>query len=402
MIMSWKEGNDRLEHLIDTIKLRPFPIIEFKNGSVYMFRTMGKDARLIRGDEFDRINIDEAGYMRDEMALKTLRGRLRGKRPDGSHRMARMDNTCSPVAAEWLKKRFYRGKRGHRLASLDNYYSIRTKTYDNIHLTDKQIELMEAEYPPSLIAVELGAEFPDYGIGMFPQSHVTACTDVALNDFVNAAVRRDGNPKKGFVLEEDPRQGILKYEVPRVSGHRYVMAGDPGVDNPPRRNAPVVVVLDVTERPHKLVYFDWVVGNGSYFPFLDSFKYAIRKYQPTLKGLDATGTQKAIDELAFEQRDIQVDKIHFGRDKSAILNDLSFAITGHTIKVPMIKGMNSQLLNYSRDREKDKKFAQDIVMALGMAAFLSRYAPEDNDNSRKPKKNNYRNRRARTSGRRRR
>jgi hypothetical protein len=146
-----------------------------------------------------------------------------------------------------------------------------------------------------------------------------------------------------------------------------------------------------------MVYFDWCQGNGSYFPFLDSYKYAIRKYQPTLKGLDATGTQKALDELAFESRGIQVDKIHFGRDKSAILNDLNFAITSHKLELPMIKGMNNQLLSYSREREKDKRFAQDIVMALGMAVFLSRYAPEEAVSQHRIRKNNYRNRASRTT-----
>jgi hypothetical protein len=398
MIMSWLDGNPKLEHLIDDIKLRPFPIIKYKNSSMYMFRTMGKEARLIRGEEYDRINIDEAGYMFDDIALKVLRGRLRGKRPDGSHRMARMDVVGSPTATDWYVKRFDRGTAGNRSADLNNYFSMRTTTYDNTHLTKQQIALMEAEYPPSMIRVELGGEFPDFGMTMFPKSHVQAITDIYLNDLANEGTRTDsGAAKRGYVLEEDPRQGIMKFELPRESGHRYVLAGDPGVDNPPRRNTAVNVVLDVTERPHKLVYFDWVQGNGSYFPFLDSYNYALKKYQPTIKGLDATGTQKALDELAFESKGIQLDKIHFGRDKAAILNDLTFAITGHAIRIPMIKGMNNQLLSYSRERERDKRFAQDIVMALGMAAHLSRYAPEEGASDHEIKGNNYRDRRQRAS-----
>jgi hypothetical protein len=402
MVSTWMDGNERLEHLVERVKLRPFPIIEFKNGSSYMFRTMGNEARLIRGEEYDRINIDEGGYMMDDIALKVLRGRLRGTRPDGSSRMARLDITTSPTSAEWLIKRFHRGERGHRESDLKNYFSLRTATYDNVHLTKQQVALMEAEYPPSMIDVELGGLFPDFGIGMFPKSHVEACTDIYLNDLINEAVRTDnGKVKQGFVLVEDPRQGIMHYEVARRSGHRYVLAGDPGVDNPPKRNTAVVVALDVTTSPHELVYFDWVRGNGSYFPFLDSYNYAINKYQPTIKGLDATGTQKALDELAFESKGIQLDKIYFGRDKSAILNDLSFTITGHKVKFPMIKGLNNQLLSYSREREKDKRFAQDIVMALGMAAWLSRYAPEEGVSDHEIKKNNYRNRRARVNRKRR-
>lgn len=398
MIMGWLDGNPRLEHLVENVKLRPFPLIEFKIGSFYSFRTMGNEARLIRGEEYDRVNIDEAGYMFDDVALKVLRGRLRGKRPDGSHRMARMDVVGSPTAEEWFMKRFYRGIPTHELADPENYFSMRTTTYDNTHLTEQQIALMEAEYPPSLIDVELGAKFPDFGIGTFPKSHIQACTDVNLNDLMNAGVRTEnGKPKQGYRLEEDPRQGILKFELPRTGGHRYVLAGDPGTDNPPRRNAGVVIVLDVSQKPHTLVYFDWCVGNGSYYPFLDSYKYALNKYQPTIKGLDATGPQKALDELAFESRGIQLDKMHFGRDKSAILNDLTFAITGHTVRFPMIKGLIHQLRSYSRERENDKRFPQDIVMALGMAAHLSRYAPEEGFYEGPIRANNYRNRRSRTT-----
>jgi len=400
MIMTWLDGNDRLSHLVDRTRLRPFPMIEWKNGSSYTFRTMGVDARLIRGEEYDRINIDEGGYMTNDYPLKVLRGRLRGERANGVPRMARLDVTGSPTSADWLQTRFNRGDPNQPSAEMKNYFSLRTTTYDNTHLTKQQIALMEAEYPPSMIDVELGGQFPDFGLSMFPRSHVDAVIDISLNDLINSAVRQaNGKVKRGFRLEEDPRQGILKYEVSRAGGHRYVLAGDPGVDNPPRRNAGVVVVLDVTESPHEMVYFDWVVGNGSYFPFIDSFKYALNKYQPTLKGLDATGTQKAIDELAFESHGIQVDKIHFGRDKSAILNDLSFAVTGHKLKLPFIKGMKDQLLSYSHERERDKRFPQDIVMALGMAAWLSRYAPEEREAGNPPAQNNYINRRAR-SGRR--
>ena len=395
MLMGWLDENPRLEHMVKNVKLRPYPLVEWNNGSVYSFRTMGNDARLIRGEEYDRVNVDEVGYMINDYALRVLRGRLRGVRPDGSPRMARMDVVGSPTSLQWLQERFYRGWPLSNTKDLFNYYSIRTTTYDNTYLTKRQIELMEADYPPNMIDVELGAQFPDFGFGMFPASHIGACTDVYLNDQLNEAVRtNNGKVKKGFTLNEDPRQGIVKFEFPVQKGHRYVLAGDPGVDNPPRRNAPVVGVMDVSTEPHSLVYFDWVFGNGSYMPFIDSFKYAINKYRPVLKGLDATGPQKALDELAFENHGIAVDKMHFGTDKSAILNDLSFSITGHKVRFPMVKGIHEQMVNYSR--EKDKKLAQDIVMMLGMLSHLSRYAPESAYEEGANAANNYRSRRQRS------
>ena len=103
MAMNWIEGNPRLEHLIDNIVLRPYPIIKFKNFSEYEFRTSGNDARYIRGSEYDRINFDEAGLDYLGLIIKVLRGRLRGVRPDGTDRLARLDVTTSPTDAEWLQ-----------------------------------------------------------------------------------------------------------------------------------------------------------------------------------------------------------------------------------------------------------------------------------------------------------
>jgi hypothetical protein len=64
----------------------------------------------------------------------------------------------------------------------------------------------------------------------------------------------------------------------------YLLASDPGTASPPKRNSPVVMVWDVTEKPYELVYFHWVSGNGSYIPWLNSMKYALEKYNPHLRG----------------------------------------------------------------------------------------------------------------------
>lgn len=109
MVMSWAEDNPKIEHLIEDVTLRPFPVITFKNYSEYEFRTAGTDARFIRGSEYDRINFDEGGLDFIGSIPKVLRGRLRGERPNGIKRMARLDVTTSPTAALWLIERFNKG-----------------------------------------------------------------------------------------------------------------------------------------------------------------------------------------------------------------------------------------------------------------------------------------------------
>ncbi len=397
MVQGWIEANSRLEHLIDNINLRPYPTITFKNRSEWIFRTAGKDARFIRGLEFDRINYDEAGLDQIGEAVKVLRGRLRGNRPDGQNRMIRLDGTTSPTSAPWLEERFNRGWKENAESDLESFLSLRVSTYMNTKLTAQMIHLMEAEYSDDMIDVELKGLFPDYGLSMFPRSHVAACTDQSLNDAAEMAIRPEdgGKSRPGYQVDEHPRYGIVKFEMPYEPTHIYIMAGDPGTDSPPRRNAACVAVMDITEKPARIVYFDWVDGRGSYNPFLFSYKYALAKYRPVLRGMDTTGTQKAIDELAFENVGISVDGINFQRDKEAMLNSLSQAITNHEMRWPAIKGVIRQIQSYSR--ENDKKLAQDIVMTFAQLAFLERHAPEIEPSMGKPAQSNIYNRNQRTT-----
>lgn len=402
MVMAWVEGNARLEHLIEKVSLRPFPVIKFKNFSEYEFRTAGTDARFIRGSEYDRINYDEAGLDYAGISVKVLRGRLRGRRASGEARMSRMDITTSPTDAPWLLERWNRGLKGHQDADLKNYRSLRVATWDNTMLTPEQVEAMKAEYPPDMIDVEMGGMFPDYGLSMFPNSHIQACTDPSLNDAAYLALNpEEGKVLRGYDLGEDPRHGVFKIELPPVPGHIYITAGDPGMDNFPKRNSGVVMAADVTNRPYKLVYFHWVSGKGSYNPFLQSYKYAIERYGPIFKGIDATGTQRGMDEVAFENAGILTDKLAFNTDKAAMLNNLSMDITNHSWQWPRIKGLNYQLGTYTLEADK-KGAAQDIVMTLAQISYLARYIPPEPAVNVTVAKQNLRDRRQRTNIRRRR
>ena len=98
-------------------------------------------------------------------------------------------------------------------------------------------------------------------------------------------------------------------------------------------------------------------------------------YRPVLKGMDTTGPQKAIDELAFENMGLSIDGINFQRDKDAMLNSLSMDVTNHNIKWPVIKGLIKQTSSYSKELEL-KKGDQDIVMMLAQGSFLARFVSE--------------------------
>ncbi len=362
----------RLDHLIEDIVKRPFPLIRFTNGSSWLFRTAGYQATHIRGLEFDRIIFDEAGYEYDEETLKTLRGRLRGERRPGVPRMARLDAATSPTSCPWLRQWFDRGDPSSMEPMLADYASIRSTIYDNTHITAEQIRLMKAGYSDEMIRVELLGQFPDYGDTMFPEKHIIACENRMMNDEMEEALRPEsGGVLPGYQEMVHPRHGVYHFEMPWDPDEEYILAGDPGTGDIPYRNSGCVIVFTAKAKPHKLVYFHWVSGNGSYMPFLDSYKYAIAKYHPRLRGLDATGPQKALDELAFQRLGIETTGLNFGRDKQAMVNSLSLALTNHDISYPFIKGLHLQLSRYIRE---DEKQPNDTVMTMAMIAYLLRHA----------------------------
>jgi hypothetical protein len=402
MVESWRDGNPRLDKFIKNVVLRPYPIIEFTNSSTFEFRTAGQGAKFIRGSEYDRINYDEPQLDPTDEAIRTLRGRLRGRRPDGSVRMARLDCTGTPSYAPWIRERFYKGWRGSEYATAETlkyFWSLRIETYDNTRLTAEQIKLMETDYPPELIDVELRGLFPDYGLSMFPIKHITACTDASLNDEIDAALHpEEGSVLPGYDCVEWPRVGEIKLEFPFDPRRVYVMAGDPGVDNPPKRNSGVVMVYDVTEPPMKqLAYFHWVPGNGSYHPFMQSYKYANTKYRPVRRGIDATGPQKALDELGFQDFGLVLDNLNFGALKDGMLNALLVDTTNHTYRDPRIQGLIKQMSEYRReDDTPSKHIAQDLIMTKAQISWLARGIPEVAHSTGVPTAN-HRDRRQRTS-----
>jgi hypothetical protein len=381
MVDAWAENNPRFKRLIVDRTLRPYPILQFFNHSTYEFRTAGQGAKFIRGHEYDRINYDEGELDPDGEAVKVLRGRLRGSRPDGSPRMARLDVTGTPAQVPWFRERFEKGLPGHPNATaetLKHYLSMRVTTYMNTKLTREQIELMEAEFPAEYARVELGAEFPDYGLSTFPHNHILACIDPSLNDEVTEALYERSQPFAGYSLEEWPHVGTVHMEFPVQPQHVYVIAGDPGMGNPPHRNAGCVMVFDVTTPVSQLAYFEWIAGKGSYHPFMNSYKYAMEKYATVYNSIDVTGTQRALDELGFEDFGLVLDGLSFGGLKDTLINSLSMAFASHTLRLPRIEGLLKQSTEYIRENDTPSaQIAQDLVMTLAQITYCRRFVNAD-------------------------
>jgi hypothetical protein len=370
-----------LQRHIKDMVLRPYPKITFQNGSVIDCRTAGIEGANLRGIERDWINYDECGFdPRLEATRIALTGRLRGNRPNHVPRLNRLTFVTSPTDEPFLRELWDRGAdRDHPRYNPETYLSLRATIYENIYLSEQDILSIQEDLSDEQRRVELLGEFPEGTGEIFPRAQVAKICDPELNNIAQGVKTKDGEENwgsspVGYRILESRYHGVVHYQKPYDPSGLYVLAGDPGAGKPPHRNAGVVVVLRIDVFPHEIYYFDWVDGQGKYAPFLASFRYAMEQYQPAVQGIDATGPQMGLNELAFEAFGINVDGIRFNRDKGAMLSSLQVLIQREGLRSPVIKGLRTQLQSYI---VPDNDITQDIVCALMMAAYLARYAGAD-------------------------
>ncbi len=382
------DANPTLERYVKDVVRKPYPQIVFKNGSYIDCRTAGIEGANLRGIERDWINYDEAGFdnrlARTHTALQT---RLRGKRPDNTDRLGLLTMGTTPTDEPWLRELW---DMGHDPAhpSYDPVLnlSLRVVMYDNYYLNPQQIANIEASMDDEVKDVELLGFFPE-GMGTeFTRGQVADIFNMELNNEARGVRMVSGEElwgaaPEGYRIEEHHHHGLTMYEKPRDARGVYVLAGDPGTGAPPKRNAACVAVINIAVWPHEIVYFHWINGRGKYEPFLSSYRYAMEKYNPLYQGIDATGTQSALHELAFEAYGLNVEAIKFNSDKLEMLNSLKMLVQRGGLTGPLIKGMRNQLTRYQLP---DKELVQDIVCTLMMASWLCRFAniPSNTDASK--------------------
>jgi hypothetical protein len=243
------------------------------------------------------------------------------------------------------------------------------------NLSEDDIESFKLVIPKDQWETVLEGKKPEGSGEHFHINSVSACEDWTLNRHAQYHLLEKAIPTPDWAYEENSGAGCTHFEMPSqaVKGRQYLQIGDPGSDNPPRRNAGVVWVLDITDfpkRPATLVYFKWVYGHGTYDNFLTSYEYAFRKYRPTDALIDSTGTQKLWNEQVLLDRGIMAVGMNFSGDKKGMLVAAMRLVERQFIRWPYIQGIRSQLLTYRL--ADDARLAQDIVATLMMAAYFLR------------------------------
>ena len=373
-------GGNPFEQFIKRYATRPYPIIELESDyigrSTLYFMSAADDARRIQGIEVDAINIDEAGQILNPFQLMGMvASRMRGTVPLGvegkrRERVKRLSMVTASYleAPEWLWDRMDR----HH-TDPENFLSLSIPSRLAGTLSDEDLELYMRRIPQDQHDALLEANKP-LGAGMhFTLETVEPCEDLLLNRYMQYHLMEKETPTPGWRYEEMPGVGCVKFEKAARITSQILDGGRPGQGNPPHRNSPVVMVLDISGFPDdaaELVYFDWVFGRGSYEPFKISYKHAWDKYRPERAFVDSTGPQSLWDEQILLNMGIWAEGMSFSTLKNAYLTALVQMVERQKYKFPYIQGLRSQLIKY--DIVHDIKLAQDIVATLMMISFALR------------------------------
>jgi len=388
MMLTWAKGTP-FENLIWSFPKRPYPTIVLRFmvedtmiESTMEFMSADKDATGILSWEGDWINIEEAGLLDnlDEVITSVgsrLRGTIRGRTRLG--RLSMISNSWfNPILWEQFDK-----------AEEDpvNQLSIVVSTRDNKNVTEKQLERFLSRIPESEHKQFIDGLRPEGKGDYFAKEAVYRCEDKLLGEALAKAIE-EGRP--GFSMEKTRETGIYHFETPYSPHRMYMVFGDPGIDSAPKRNAPVLLVFDVTDIPREpavLAAMWWGDGGGRITPFVDMLQYFNIQYNAVFSGIDSTSTQRNTAEMinlqSFTMEIMGKDESEIksisnvtgmdfsGAKKAGYLVALRMFIENRMLVWPdIIEAFRQQLTNYSY--AKDNKIPQDLVAALAMAAWAIR------------------------------
>jgi hypothetical protein len=385
-LMEQVEGTP-FEKLIVSAPKRPWPQVALeyyigtkKFSSLLEFQTLGEEgtAENIFSYRGDWINIEEAGKIDDlGVVVTNLVTRLTGGTAENRPYLGRLSLISNP----WENPELWQL---YDMAAADKedglVFNIDTKY--NKNTTDKQIRFALKMIPKELHNRFMTGDRPQGKGSYFPASTVDPCLDAGQSEIVLNAIDKG---EAGYEMETLPHMGAFYLRQPRKAGRQYFIIGDPGTGVAPSRNAPCIIVFDVTEAPvhSPIVAFWWGNGAGSIMPFVSRFIEWIDTYGPILAAVDNTGPQKSTAEL------ISTDYI-YGKKKSVIsitgldfsgakrysyLVALRLSLESKMLSWPSIcTGIGSQLKNYDpiADKASGGKLAQDVVATLAMGAFAIR------------------------------
>ena len=374
---------------------RPYPMIKiaYRIGdriitSTMEFMSLGESGQ---GDNIfswrgDWINIEEAGRIDNLAQLVTmLVTRLTGVTADGRSFLGRLSLISNPWENIDLWNLYSMAESDEKDGLV---FSI--DTAENKNVSQKQLDMQLKLIPEDQRARFLSGQRPRGRGAYFPEKIVDKGESQVLSQSVLDGIAQ-GLP--GYEMEILPNNGVWSYRIPRKDGRVYYIVGDPGDGAAPARNAPTILVFDVTDAPRvcPIVCMWWGNGGGAISPFIAKMIELIQHYAPMFAGIDSTATQKNTAELInleyIEGKGYSIGQItgldFSGGRKFTYLVSAKLALESNSITWASIAtAISAQLRNYDPANDKtDSRLPQDLVATLAMGSFAIRLYFGFNENT---------------------
>jgi phage FluMu gp28-like protein len=330
-IMRSEIYSSQINIYIDKIITTPYPKIIFKNGAFIDFGS-ADNFDSIRGTSYDRLCLDEAGFIKDE-AMTAIRPLI--------------FDTGAPfwkIGTPNGKNHFYEDF----MDKHKDFQSFQFSTFENPYIqreeVDKEIERYGKE--SLYVRTEIFAEFLEDQNAVFPWVDIMACIDNSL--FINS-----------------------KY----MPNRKYAM----GVDLAKYEDFTVIIILDYTAEPYKIVYYERF-NRRPWQYVIERIKDINIQYNCNSNFIDSTGVGDPIVEALQGKMSAEGYKFS-STSKLDLVTYLAGFIINHKLRYPNIQDLIDELKYFQFVKsehsnnwkmEASTGYHDDTVMALGLALMASK------------------------------
>ncbi|WP_290597060.1 MULTISPECIES: terminase large subunit domain-containing protein [unclassified Archaeoglobus] len=320
-----------LVHLIERVYKTPFSKIIFRNGSEIHARSTTKPEYL-RGHKAHRAILDEAAYIPDDVISQVVEPML-----------ADFNGSWIKIGTPFGKNHFYDSYLKGQSEEFEDYSSYRFPSTANPHISHEFIEKKKREYGENSIIfrTEYLAEFVE------DQNAVFRWADIQRN-ISNIELVDMGQPGRIYAIGCD----LAKY-----------------------LDYTVIIVLDITNKPFKLVHFQRF-NRRPYAETILKLKELYKRFNYAKVLIDSSGVG---DPVLEDLQDIGAEGYVFtAKSKVQLIQRLQAAIENGEVKYPYIEELIKELqfFEYQLTRQGIKMEARqgmhdDCVIALALAVWAA-------------------------------
>jgi hypothetical protein len=326
----------RFKPFLSDVVRSPFPEMTIRtkvsgdwSESIIGARSLSKGATYILGHSLAAILVDECAFVPNYETIEDLVLKMRLADWGGS-----ILRISSPFGkANHLFRYFQRGQPGRDGKRDPRYYSATLATWDNPYIPKAYLKELKSSMSPELYAQNVGGQFID------------------LHDFFGSSVIQRLYDEISYPLPQEAKADAA-----------YALGADLGA----LRDATVVMVFDITQRPYRLVYVRELT-NASWEAVYNFVESVIQKYNPLLSVIDETGVGRPTVER-LQQNNDRVEGFTFtGATKPDLLTRLQDAAQRRSFVFPFCSETRPIIDQLSLYRLNDRALTTDYVMSLALA-----------------------------------